>query len=142
MARLDPRSGGKPSYVGNAQWETTPDPQRVRHVRAEIREYAVRAGMGPERAQDLTLAVSEIVSNAVLHAYRDGSDGVITVGAQLVGEDLVIRVVDDGIGLSPRTDSPGAGLGLMIAGSVADRLQIERPDHGGTAISMTFAAAA
>ncbi len=128
--------------VGFAKWQTDPEPGNVRRVRREVHEYAVRHGVEPQRAQDLTLAVSEIVSNAVLHAYRDGSDGTITIGAELVGPDLIIRISDDGIGLSPRPDSPGAGLGLMIAGTIADRLQIERPDHGGTAVCMTFAAAA
>lgn len=125
-----------------AAWETKPDPEQVRNLRREIREYAARHGMEPDRVQDMALAVSEILSNAVLHAYRDGSEGVIRIGAELVGDDLVIRVVDDGVGLSPRTDSPGAGMGLMIAGSIADRLHIERPEEGGTAICMTFAAAA
>jgi anti-sigma regulatory factor (Ser/Thr protein kinase) len=133
---------GNPWDVAEALWTTTPDPENVRHLRREIRDYAVRNGLEPHRAQDLTLAVSEIVSNAVLHAFRDGREGVITVGAEVVGDDLVIRVVDDGIGLSPRPDSPGAGMGLMIAGSIADRLQIERPAHGGTAVCMTFGAAA
>ena len=125
-----------------AEWTTRPDPLRVRHLRSEIREYAEQQGLDPNRAQDLTLAVSEIVSNAVLHAYRDGSDGTITIGAEVDGRDLIIRVVDDGIGLSPRPDSPGAGMGLMIAGAIADRMHIERPARGGTAICMTFAATA
>jgi anti-sigma regulatory factor (Ser/Thr protein kinase) len=123
-----------------AEWTTRPEPGNVRHLRREIRDYAVRHGMHPDRAQDLTLAVSEIVSNAVLHAYRDGSDGTIKIAAAVDAEELVVRVVDDGVGLSPRTDSPGAGMGLMIAGSLADRLQIERPPDGGTAICMTFGA--
>jgi anti-sigma regulatory factor (Ser/Thr protein kinase) len=128
--------------VGIEQWETNPDPSNVRYLRREIRDYAERHGMEAGRAQDLTLAVSEIVANSVLHAYRDGGDGVITVGAETVGDDLIIRVVDDGVGMSPRTDSPGAGMGLMIAGMIADCVHIERPAHGGTAICMTFAAAA
>ncbi len=86
--------------------------------------------------------MSEIVSNAVLHAYRDGSDGTIEIGAEVVDGLLEVWIVDTGVGMSPRTDSPGAGLGLMIAGSIADRLHIERPPHGGTTVSMSFAYAA
>ena len=114
----------------------------MRHLRQEIRDYATRSGLGSRRAQEVTLAVSEIISNAVVHAYRDGGDGTITVGAEPADDGIVVRVVDDGIGLSPRPDSPGAGMGLMIAGMIADRLQIERPQQGGTAVRMTFAAAA
>lgn len=128
--------------MGGTQWTTTPEPDNVRALRANVRAYVRGTDLEPARSEDLVLAVSEIVSNAVLHAYRDGSYGVITVGAEQVAGAVVIRVVDDGMGMSPRTDSPGAGMGLMIAGSLADRLQIERPECGGTAVCMTFAAAA
>jgi anti-sigma regulatory factor (Ser/Thr protein kinase) len=128
--------------VATARWTTTPDPENVSHLRREVREYATGAGLEPDRVHDLTLAVSEIVANAVVHAFRDGSEGTITVVAEHVtGDGLVVRVADTGMGLSPRTDSPGAGLGLIIAGNVADRLEIERPECGGTEVSLTFAAA-
>ncbi len=125
----------------SATWTTIPDPKDVSRVRRAVSAYALDRGLEPERADDLTLAVSEVVSNAVLHAFRDGSEGTITVAATVDGEDILIRVVDDGLGISPRVDSPGTGLGLVIAGQVADRLEIERPHHGGTAVCLTFAAA-
>ena len=128
--------------MATGSWKTTPDPWSVRVLRAEIRSFAERNGFDPERAQDLTLAVSEIISNAVLHAYRDGSDGFIEIGAEMQDGRLEIWIVDDGVGMSPRTDSPGAGMGLMIAGSIADRMHIERPPSGGTTVSMSFACAA
>lgn len=112
-------------------------------LRQNVREYARGTGLDSDRIAELTLAVSEIVANAVMHAYRDGSDGTITVAAETVREgEVCVRIADDGIGLSPRTDSPGAGLGLVIAGNVADRLEIDRPDTGGTEVRLTFAAAA
>ncbi|MEA2126201.1 MAG: serine/threonine-protein kinase RsbW [Solirubrobacteraceae bacterium] len=107
-----------------------------------MRAYAAESGLAPERVHDLTLAVSEIVANAVIHAFRDGSDGSITVAAELYGEGVRVCVADDGMGLSPRTDSPGAGLGLVIAGNVADRVEIDRPAAGGTEVWLTFAPAA
>lgn len=126
-----------------AVWTTKPQPESVAHLRRNVRNYALDAGMGGQRVADLTLAVSEIIANAVLHAYRDGSDGIITVGARTGDDGAVhIRVADDGVGLSPRTDSPGAGLGLVIAGNVADRLEIDRPERGGTEVCLTFALAA
>jgi serine/threonine-protein kinase RsbW len=128
--------------VATARWTTTPDPENVAQLRRAVRDYAVGHGLAAQRVHDLTLAVSEIVANAVVHAYRDGSDGTITVVAELLGADIVVRVADTGVGLSPRPDSPGAGLGLVIAGNVADRLEIDRPACGGTEVSMTFAAAA
>jgi anti-sigma regulatory factor (Ser/Thr protein kinase) len=114
----------------------------VAHLRRAVRDYASEQGFGQDRLHEVTLAVSEIVANAVLHAYRDGGDGSITVAAESSDDGLVVKVADDGMGLTPRTDSPGAGLGLVIAGNVADRLEIDRPDEGGTEVRLTFAHAA
>jgi serine/threonine-protein kinase RsbW len=126
-----------------AMWTTKPDAGNVAVLRRNVRDYATERGLEPERVADLTLAVSEIVANAVVHAYRDGSDGIITVHAETLEDGRVqVRIADDGIGLSPRTDSPGAGLGLVIASNVADRFEIERPDDGGTEVCLTFASAA
>ena len=125
-----------------AEWTTRPDPENVALLRRAVRDYVRQFGIEDERVSDLTLAVSEIVANAVIHAFRDGSDGTVTVAAHACDEGMQVRVSDDGVGLSPRTDSPGAGLGLIIAGRVADRLEIERPADGGTHVCMTFARAA
>jgi anti-sigma regulatory factor (Ser/Thr protein kinase) len=128
--------------VEAAKWTTTPAPENIAPLRRAVRDYARELGLEDDRVDDLTLAVSEIVANAVVHAYRDGSDGAITVAAEACDDGMRVRIVDDGMGLSPRNDSPGAGLGLVIAGNVADRLEIDRPDNGGTAVCLTFATAA
>ena len=142
MGGFATHGGGKALCV-RAIWTTKPEPENVAALRHNVREYARGSGLDGDRVAELTLAVSEIVANAVVHAYRDGSDGTITVAAETVAQGEVrVRIVDDGIGLSPRTDSPGAGLGLVIAGNIADRLEIDRPETGGTEVRLTFAMAA
>src|SRR4051812_2062888 len=124
-------------------WRTRPGAEEVSRIRHAITAYACSQGMHPEVVQDVAIAVSEVVSNAVVHAYpADGDGGCITVMATVNGDEVTIRVVDDGIGLRPRSDSPGAGLGLALAGSVARRMVVERPARGGTEVRMTFATTA
>jgi len=121
-------------------WRTRPAAQEVSRLRHAVTDYALNQGMQPARVQDLAIAVSEVVSNAVMHAYPTApEDGTITVMATANGSEVTIRVVDDGVGLRPRSDSPGAGFGLAIAGSVARRMVVERPARGGTEVRMTFA---
>jgi stage II sporulation protein AB (anti-sigma F factor) len=120
-------------------WKAHPGPEEVSRIRHAIADYTRSQGLSHEVVDDVSLAVSEVVSNAVVHAFPDGrSDGEITIMATLNGEELTVRVVDDGVGLSPRVDSPGAGLGLAIAGKVARRMVVECPQRGGTEVRMTF----
>lgn len=142
MGGVTPACGGNDGHV-RAIWTTKPEPENVARLRHNVREYARGSGLDSDRIAELTLAVSEVVANAVVHAYRDGRDGTITVVAETLRPgEVCVRIADDGVGLSPRTDSPGAGLGLVIAGNIADRLEIDRPDRGGTEVRLTFAAAA
>jgi anti-sigma regulatory factor (Ser/Thr protein kinase) len=89
-------------------------------------------------SDDVALAVSEAVSNVVLHAYRDGSEGTVRVVACVYPDDLVVVVRDYGCGMRPHPGSPGAGLGLSIIGAAASAMNVERPDDGGTRIRLRF----
>jgi anti-sigma regulatory factor (Ser/Thr protein kinase) len=128
--------------MASQHWSARPGAEEVARLRHAVVDYAASQGVRPERVQDLAIAVSEVVTNAVMHAYpADGRpDGLITVMATVNGDEMTVRVVDDGVGLRPRSDSPGAGLGLAIASSVARRMVVERPERGGTEVRMTFAA--
>ena len=102
---------------------------------SEIR-HAVVAAI-PERAYDreaVALAVSEAVTNAVVHAYAH-NDGDITLLVAVDGEDLVVRVQDYGSGFTADGQN-GVGLGLMHA--LADRVCIDSR-LGGTLVELIFA---
>jgi len=93
----------------------------------------------PGAVDDVALAVSEAVSNVVLHAYRDGAAGELRVVACARATELVVVVRDYGCGMRPHPESPGAGLGLSIIGAAASNMDVERPDEGGgTRIRLRF----
>ena len=62
---------------------------------------------------DVDLAVTEAATNVVVHAYRDraagDAPGVLRLAVRLEDGFLHVSVADDGVGLSPRHDSPGLG---------------------------------
>jgi anti-sigma regulatory factor (Ser/Thr protein kinase) len=111
-------------------------------VRRAVHAYAEQHGIADPAG--VALAVSEAAANAVLHAYLDApAPGDVEVVAQRVSDNgLILTVCDDGCGMKPRTDSPGAGLGLPLVASLADRFEVEARDGGGTRLRMSFAAAA
>ena len=70
--------------------------------------------MLPSReATSLSLATSELVQNAVEHAFAGRGSGRILVQLQVEPGECAVVVQDDGIG-SLRTPSPTKGLGLQI----------------------------
>ena len=81
--------------------------------------------------------MSEAATNAVVHAYRE-SAGELQVRAFVEARELVVIVCDTGIGLAPRPDSPGLGLGMPLMASVTSSFQVAS-DGAGTEIRMVFA---
>ena len=95
-------------------------------------------GADPGALSDVLLAVSEVVTNCVVHAYRGQPGGRVDLEARRTGDSLLLSVADDGTGMSPRHDSPGLGLGLPLVGRVAQRVDITAQAGGGTLVSMCF----
>lgn len=104
-------------------------------------EFARANGVPDRLLDDVRLAISEAVSNAVLHAFRcQERPGTITVSIDVRSGELAEVVVrDDGIGMSQRSDSPGLGLGLGLIGTVADQVEHRSPSEGpGCELWMSF----
>jgi anti-sigma regulatory factor (Ser/Thr protein kinase) len=77
------------------------------------------------------VVVSEAVTNAVLHAYRDQErPGQVHVSADLHEEGVEVTVADDGLGIRPRADSPGVGLGMPLIADLADNVIISTKGNG------------
>lgn len=113
------------------------EPMAAVRARHAATDFARKQGAAGRALDDIALAVSEAVTNAVVHAYRDRpAPGDITVSIRRDGHHLVVSVCDDGVGISPRRDSPGLGLGLALIGQLSESLQIRARRGGGTELSM------
>jgi serine/threonine-protein kinase RsbW len=118
-------------------WPATPE--HVRDARAGVTELASRAGAPRGLLDRVRLAVSEAVSNVVVHGYRGSTPGPVTVMAEAQDSELRVEVRDEGCGLGPRADSPGAGLGLPLIAEVAESMSVGTGRNGrGTVLEMTF----
>jgi anti-sigma regulatory factor (Ser/Thr protein kinase) len=114
-------------------------PEHVRDARSRVADLAERAGAPTDTLDGVRLAVSEAVANAVVHGYRNGLSGKVTVVAEAEAGHLKVVVSDDGCGMRPRGDSPGAGLGLPLIAEVADSVSLSPGREGrGTELCMTF----
>ena len=114
-------------------------PDQVALARRRVVAYAREHGaIDPD---GIAVAVSEAVTNAVVHAYVDSpTPGDVEVFARRDPDDgLEVQVSDEGRGMMPRRDSPGIGVGLPLVATLAERFQVETRPGGGTSICMTFA---
>jgi anti-sigma regulatory factor (Ser/Thr protein kinase) len=118
-------------------------PSEVATVRHAVVEAATAHGIGGRPRQDIALAVSEACSNVVMHAYRhEAAPGPLAVDAYRDDDEFFVVVCDEGIGMAPRTDSPGLGLGLGLIASLAKRLEIGSGQPPGATVTMVFGAPA
>lgn len=118
-------------------------PGELAPLRTAVWRHAQKMGASTEVADAVRLAVGEALSNVVVHAYVGRPLGPMMVEAWLdEDEHLVIRVLDEGLGLVPRLDSPGLGLGLGIMAELADDFRVATRDGTpGTRVSMRFSLA-
>jgi two-component sensor histidine kinase len=94
----------------------------------------------PDRAVAIGIIVNELVMNAVKYAYPEGA-GPIHVELKPQGDDLVLSIADDGVGLNVKVDPRSTGMGQRIVSAMATKLDadVERdPNHTGTRVVVRF----
>lgn len=114
------------------------EPRSVPRARAAVVAFARAAGASTHALDDIRLAVSEAVTNVVLHAYPGGEPGPIHVSARVEDRRLRIAVADEGGGMRPRADSPGLGLGLPLMAAVTESLALSSGEERRSRVAMTF----
>ena len=113
-------------------------PEHVGAARRVVSAAARQAGAEDPVLDAVRLAVSEAVSNVIVHGYRQTGSGAFTVAIEREDDKLQVTVRDQGCGMQPRTDSPGAGLGLPLIANLAESFSVTAPPGGGTEVCMTF----
>jgi len=118
-------------------------PQNVGLARTMTAAFASQLEFNLAEVEEIRVAVSEAVSNCVIHGYP-GKTGLIQLELAVIDDSLVITVRDFGKGIIDinqakqatfSTDPERMGLGLVFMESFMDRLEIiSRPDEGTTVI--------
>ena len=117
---------------------------------ARVAVAAFIAPMDPtvEELTEIKTAVSEAVSNAIIHAYGEDEDGWVTVECTIEeGGRVTIIVTDTGIGIEDialareplYTSRPGeerSGMGFTVMESFMDKVEVESAPGLGTKVTM------
>lgn len=120
-------------------WTVKATPEAPALARQRVREVAVRHGAEEALQRDIALCVSEAVTNAILHAYRDAPEaGPIEIETVRNQDSLCIYIRDSGSGVETNPASPGLGLGVPFMTQLADQFELRAATSGGTEVVMHF----
>ena len=95
--------------------------------------------------EEIKVAVSEAVSNAIIHGYQNNSEGIVTVTGEIAQEVVMIQIIDQGIGIPDidkamepeySTDPERMGLGFIFMKSFMDEVRVESKVGCGTTVSL------
>ena len=116
-------------------------------ARAAVSSFIVQADPTVEELSDIRTAVSEAVTNAIVHGYR-GTTGKIELTVRLLPERVIyIRIKDSGFGIpdveqamqplfTTAPEEERSGLGFSVMASFMDRLTVRSKVGKGTSVTM------
>lgn len=98
-----------------------------------------------EEITDVKTAVSEAVTNSIIHGYENKKDGIVVIEAMLSGNDITIIISDNGKGIkdvsqareplfTSRPDLERSGMGFTVMETFMDSLQVESQEGRGTRV--------
>lgn len=100
-----------------------------------------------EELTDVKTAVSEAVTNAIIHGYGNDSNGVVKIQASIENNEATIIIEDSGVGIenvevarqplyTSRPDLERSGMGFTVMETFMDNLIVESVKGKGTKITM------
>lgn len=115
-------------------------------ARTVIAAFIARMDPTLEELSDVKTAVSEAVTNAVIHGY-DGNDGKITIHSIIEDNIVHIEVCDEGVGIpdiakameplyTTKPEMERSGMGFAFMEAFMDDLEVVSTEGKGTTVKM------
>lgn len=115
-------------------------------ARIVVAAFASQLDPTIEELADIKTAVSEAVTNAIIHGY-DGKNGIIHINCKINEGELIVEIIDYGSGIenieiakqplyTSKPDLDRSGMGFTIMESFMDEVKIESIVGVGTKINM------
>lgn len=116
-------------------------------ARAAVSSFLIQADPTVEELSDIRTAVSEAVTNAIVHGYR-GTMGNIEITVRLLeNREIYIKIKDRGCGIADvkqameplfttAPEEERSGLGFSVMESFTDKLRVTSKSGKGTTVTM------
>ena len=116
-------------------------------ARAAVAAFAAQLDPTVEELADIKTAVSEAVTNCIIHAY-ESKQGIIKVIARLKEDEIIIEISDNGKGIeninlakeplfTTKPNLERSGMGFTIMESFMDSMDVESIVGLGTKVTMS-----
>ena len=120
--------------------------QNEEFTRVAVAVFMSRMDPTLEEVDDVKTAVSEAVTNAVIHGYGNGG-GIIYIESKIEGKELTVSIKDKGTGIPDvekamepmyTTDTTGerSGMGFSFMEAFMDQVLVESHPGKGTTVTM------
>jgi len=115
-------------------------------ARITVASFASQLDPTIEQISDIKTAVSEAVTNSIIHGYEN-EEGIIKIECKLLKNSIEITIIDNGKGIpdiekakeplyTTKPELERSGMGFTIMESFMDELKIESIEGMGTKVIM------
>ena len=115
-------------------------------ARAAVAAFAAQLDMNVEEMADIKTAVSEAVTNAIVHGYGN-SRGIVYIHCKIEGNEIHITVEDKGAGIenveqakqplfTTGAGEERSGMGFTVMETFMDKLDVDSSVGIGTKVTM------
>lgn len=116
-------------------------------ARSAVAAFCVELNPTLDELSDIKTAISEAVTNSIVHGY-DNEEGIVSINAAIEGNVIHIEVADEGKGIenielarqpfyTTKPESERSGMGFTVMESFMDTLEIFRNTPKGTVVRMS-----
>jgi stage II sporulation protein AB (anti-sigma F factor) len=120
--------------------------QNESFARTVVAAFAAQLDPTIEELADIKTAVSEAVTNSIIHGYSDCL-GVIKMHCIISGNELTVEIIDEGIGIeniekameplyTTRPELERSGMGFSFMEAFMDELEVNSTMGKGTVVKM------
>lgn len=134
-------------YQNEMKLEIPSKSQNEAFARVTVAAFAAQLDPTIEEISDIKTAVSEAVTNAIIHGYEN-QNGIIVIKAGIADNLLTVEIEDFGKGIedvemakqplyTSKPELERSGMGFTVMESFMDSLIVESKPNSGTKIIMT-----
>ncbi len=116
-------------------------------ARVVVAAFMARMDPTVEEVDDVKTAISEAVTNAIIHGYQNG-EGIVVIQAKRRERTIQVSIHDDGVGIKNITQAmeplysglkggERSGMGVSFMEAFMDEVNVESELGKGTTVTMT-----